>query len=58
MRAALRSRTSASPRSMTPWRTMSSSVRANTTMVMTVAGPPMSLRLKYTSTRNAASMAA
>ena len=37
---------------------MSSSVSANTTIVMTGAGPPMLLRLKYTSTRKAASMAA
>ncbi len=58
MRAALRSRTNASPRNTTPCRTMNSSVSANMIMVITVDGPSMSPRAKYTSTRNAASIAA
>ena len=58
MRAARRSRSNASPRKTTPCRTMNSSVSANTIMVITVVGPPMSPRAKYTSTRNAASIAA
>ena len=58
MRAARRSRSSASPRNVTPCRTMNSSVSANTIMVITVDGPPISPRAKYTSTRKAASIAA